>query len=154
MCDKRNVRLIINDDIELSMHLDTFGVHLGKDDDTINKARKILGPNKCIGASCYNSIDRAKEAHKQSADYIAFGAFYPTPTKPHAPRVSAELITQARTFYKLPIVAIGGITLENIPNLLDKDINAVALISSIFNAGNIEARTRKFCNLLESNQHE
>jgi thiamine-phosphate pyrophosphorylase len=61
---------------------------------------------------------------------------------------------QARTFYKLPIVAIGGITLENIPNLLDKDINAVALISSIFNAGNIEARTRKICNLLESNQHE
>ena len=154
LCDKRNVKLIINDDIELSMHLDTFGVHLGKDDDTINKARKILGPNKCIGASCYNSIDRAKEAHKQSADYIAFGAFYPTPTKPHAPRASAELIAQARTFYKLPIVAIGGITLENIPNLLDKDINAVALISSIFNAGNIEARTRKICNLLESNQHE
>ena len=77
LCDKRNVRLIINDDIELSMHLDTFGVHLGKDDDTINKARKILGPKKCIGVSCYNSIDRAKKANKNMYIYDQINSLVP-----------------------------------------------------------------------------
>ena len=65
LCDKRNVKLIINDDIELSMHLDTFGVHLGKDDDSIENARKMLGSDKCIGISCYNSIERVKKVFKK-----------------------------------------------------------------------------------------
>lgn len=149
LCDKRNIKLIINDNIELSLHLDAFGVHLGKDDDNIDKARKILGPNKCIGVSCYNSVARAKAAHEKKVNYIALGAFFPTSSKPNAPRASLEQIKQVREFCELPIVAIGGITLDNISMLLKNDINAIASISSIFNARNIKNATQQFCKILE-----
>ncbi len=149
LCDDRNVNLIINDNIELSMYLDAFGVHLGKDDDSIENARKMLGSDKCIGISCYNSIERVKKVFKKEIDYIALGAFFPTKSKPNAPRASLEMVAEARTFCKLPIVAIGGIDLVNISMLLKSDINAFASISSIFNSGKIESITNEFNNILK-----
>ena len=131
------------------MYLDAFGVHLGKDDDSIENARKMLGSDKCIGISCYNSIERVKKVFKKEIDYIALGAFFPTKSKPNAPRASLEMVAEARTFCKLPIVAIGGIDLVNISMLLKSDINAFASISSIFNSGKIESITNEFNNILK-----
>ena len=150
LCDKQNVHLIINDDIELSKNLDAFGVHLGKNDDTLEKAKSILGPDKCIGVSCYNSLERVAEAYEKQASYIALGAFFPTITKPNAPRVSLDILREAQGIGDIPLVAIGGITLENIRVLKKEKINAVALVSSIFNSDNIEETTRHFCKILES----
>lgn len=154
LCDKYSVRLIVNDDAKLASNLDAFGVHLGKQDENIDNARKILGPDKCIGVSCYDSITRAKKLCKKPINYIAFGAFFPTTTKPNVPIAALDLISKARKFCNLPIVAIGGITLDNISILLDNNIKAVALISSIFKADNIEITTREFCNILERGMHE
>ena len=150
LCDEQDVRLIINDDIELSKHLDAFGVHLGKNDDTLEKARSILGPDKCVGVSCYNSLERVAEAYEKQASYIALGAFFPTITKPNAPRVSLDIIREAKGMGDIPLVAIGGITLENIRVLKKEKINAIALVSSIFNSDNIEEATKHFCKILES----
>ena len=150
LCDALEVRLIINDDIELSKHLDAFGVHLGKDDDNIDDARKLLGPDKCIGVSCYNSLPRVKAAYDKHADYIALGAFFPTNTKPNAPRVTLEILRQVKNIGNIPLVAIGGISLENLDMLKDEQINSVALVSSLFNSDNIEVTAKQFCTILES----
>ena len=150
LCDALEVRLIINDDIELSKHLDAFGVHLGKDDDNIDDARKLLGPDKCIGVSCYNSLTRVKVAYDKHADYIALGAFFPTNTKPNAPRVTLEILRQVKNIGNIPLVAIGGISLENLDMLKDEQINSVALVSSLFNSDNIEVTAKQFCTILES----
>ena len=150
LCYALEVRLIINDDIELSKHLDAFGVHLGKDDDNIDDARKLLGPDKCIGVSCYNSLTRVKAAYDKHADYIALGAFFPTNTKPNAPRVTLEILRQVKNIGNIPLVAIGGISLENLDMLKDEQINSVALVSSLFNSDNIEVTAKQFCTILES----
>ena len=150
LCDRANVQLIINDDIELSKHLDAFGVHLGKYDDNVDKARKLLGPNKCIGVSCYNSLSRVKEAYEKQVDYIALGAFFPTKTKPNAPRATLDILRQARSMGNIPMVAIGGITLENIETLKNEQINCIALVSSLFNSDNIESTAKQFCTILKS----
>ena len=150
LCDKRNIKLIINDNIELSMHLDAFGVHLGKYDDNVDKARKLLGPDKCIGVSCYNSLSRVKEAYEKQVDYIALGAFFPTNTKPNAPRATLDILRQARSMGNIPMVAIGGITLENIETLENEQINCIALVSSLFNSDNIELTAKQFCTILKS----
>ena len=92
VCDYYKVPLIINDDIELCRILDADGVHLGENDDSLEKARLILGPSKIIGVSCYNSIDRVKKAVDKGATYIALGACFPTITKPNAPTASLDLI--------------------------------------------------------------
>ena len=92
VCDYYKVPLIINDDIELCRILDADGVHLGENDDSLEKARLVLGPSKIIGVSCYNSIDRVKKAVDKGATYIALGACFPTTTKPNAPTASLDLI--------------------------------------------------------------
>ena len=91
--DEYQIPLIINDDIDICLQLDTFGIHLGKDDESIKKARSALGANKCIGMSCYNQVDRVEMAIRNKADYIALGACFETKTKPTAPIVSLETVS-------------------------------------------------------------
>ena len=148
LCDRYNANLIINDNAELCLHLDAFGVHLGKDDSTIESARKIIGAEKVIGVSCYNSSDRVAMAQDSGADYLALGAFFNTSTKPKAPKASLSLFKKVRAQSKLPIVAIGGITLENAPSLIIEGIKTMAVINSLFMSDNIEATTKQFINLL------
>tara|TARA_B100001173_G_C15899823_1_gene509344 strand:+ start:242 stop:877 length:636 start_codon:yes stop_codon:yes gene_type:complete len=142
--DEYKIPLIINDDIDICLHLDTFGIHLGKDDESIKNARLALGADKCIGMSCYNQLDRVEMAIKNKADYIALGACFETKTKPTAPIVSLEMIKKVRQKYDIPTVAIGGITIDNINNLKETGIQCFALINSIFSSTDIISTIKQF----------
>ena len=152
VCDYYKVPLIINDDIELCRILDADGVHLGENDDSLEKARLILGPSKIIGVSCYTSIDRVKKAVDKVATYIALGACFPTITKPNAPTASLDLIALVLKKFKIPVVAIGGINLENIELLINEGINCVAVINSLFKTKDIEGMARQFSSLIKKEE--
>ncbi len=141
LCRRHSVPLIINDDLRLADLTGADGVHLGKDDSSLREARLILGPEKIIGISCYQSLDLAITAQESGADYVAFGSFHPSPTKPQAVRASVDLLHRG-TALRVPIVAIGGITVDNAKPLIDAGADAVAVISALFDAPDIESAAR------------
>ncbi|MPS47482.1 thiamine phosphate synthase [Methylobacillus sp.] len=143
LCRRFQTPLIINDDVQLAAALDADGVHLGIDDGDIAAARAALGPDKIIGASCYNNLALARRAASLGADYVAFGACFPSSTKPDAPRADIALFAKAREL-GLPIVAIGGITLDNAAGIISAGADAVAVIGALWTAADIEARARQF----------
>ncbi|MBT8112647.1 MAG: thiamine phosphate synthase [Gammaproteobacteria bacterium] len=140
--------LLINDDVQLAKSIDADGVHLGKNDASIKQARKQLGKNKIIGASCYAKFENARTAINASADYIAFGSFYPSATKPDAPRAKIELLTQAKQEFNIPICAIGGITPKNATNLLTAGADMIAVISAVFNASSPKQAVQEYLLLM------
>lgn len=140
---------IVNDDAKLAVLVDADGVHLGGEDGSIDTARAILGDAKLIGVSCYNRFELAEQAARDGADYVAFGAFFSSTVKPDAPVASLELLRQARSNLTLPIVAIGGITLQNGSQLFAAGANALAAISAIFYAPDIEQAARQFSALAD-----
>lgn len=146
LCTQRRVPLIINDDVELATTVGAAGVHLGKDDADIVAARIRLGSGAIIGVSCYDSMDRAHAAAAAGADYLAFGAFFPSPTKPNARRATPELLRAARALGK-PLVAIGGITPDNAQSLIEAGADFVAAISGVFAAADVESATRRYADL-------
>lgn len=139
LCRRFGVPLIVNDDLRLADLTDADGVHLGRDDGSVREARIILGKGKFIGASCYQSLDRAVAAQAAGADYVAFGSFFPSPTKPAAGRAEPGLLHEAARAIQLPLVAIGGITLANAPQLLDAGADSLAVLSALFDAADIRA---------------
>jgi len=141
LCRHHGVPLIINDDLRLADLAGADGVHLGKDDSSLREARLILGPEKIIGISCYQSLDLAIAAQESGADYVAFGSFHPSPTKPQAVRASVDLLHRGAAL-RVPIVAIGGITVDNAKPLIDAGADAVAVISALFDAPDIESAAR------------
>ena len=142
LCRRSGVPFIVNDDIELALACGADGVHLGRDDGTLATARSKLG-GKLLGASCYNSLDAARAAAAAGADYIAFGSVFPSSTKPSAVQAPHALFGEARPL-GVPMVAIGGITLENAPQLLAAGADAIAVISDLFDAPDIAARARAY----------
>ena len=118
LCKKNNVKFIVNDDPILSKKLNADGCHLGQNDMNLKEARKIIG-NKIIGITCHNSIKLAKEAIKNKANYIAFGAFFPTKTKIPIHKSNINTLNKAKKLTNIPIVAIGGITNKNYKLLLN-----------------------------------
>ena len=152
ICNYHKVPLIINDDIELCRILDADGVHLGENDDSLEKARLLLGPSKIIGVSCYNSIDRVKKAVDKGATYIALGACFPTITKPNAPIATLDLISLVLKEFKIPLVAIGGINLENIELLINEGVSCFALINSLFKTKDIEGTASQFSSLINRSE--
>ena len=126
ICKKFKVKFLVNDDAYLAKHLNADGCHLGQNDMSIHKARKLIG-DKIIGITCHNSIKLAKAALKNKADYIAFGAFYSTSTKKTKYKPSLGLLKKARKITKKPIVAIGGINYNNYKNLLLNKANLLAI---------------------------
>lgn len=146
MCKQYKVPLIINDSVKLCLTLDADGVHLGAEDGNLSEVRNRLGANKLLGASCYNRFDLALSAQQAGADYVAFGAFFASGTKPNAPVASLDLFTQAREHLKIPVVAIGGITLENAATVISAGAHSIAVINAIFNATNIKLTTQQFTN--------
>ena len=149
VCNAGNVPLIINDDLELALHIGAEGLHLGRDDASLADARSRM-PRTLLGASCYRDIDRAHAAKALGADYIAFGSFFASSTKPGAARAPLEIVQQARRVVGLPIVAIGGITLDNAPTLLTAGVDAVAVISALFAASSIRSTAQQFATLFTS----
>jgi thiamine-phosphate pyrophosphorylase len=145
LCRDFHVPLIINDDLRLADLVNADGVHLGKDDGTtVKEARMILGPDRIIGISCYADFARALLADREGADYVAFGSFFPSPTKPDAVPASPGLLRQAKTRLHLPVVAIGGITLDNSGTLIDAGADAVAVISALFDSPDIRITAAAF----------
>ena len=132
LCDEYDVPFIINDHVLLCVELDADGVHMGGTDGDIAAARRLLGPGKFIGASCYNRFELAEQAKAQGADYVAFGACFASGTKPEAVTASLELFGEAKRMLDMPTVAIGGITAENAGLAIQAGADAVAVINAIF----------------------
>jgi thiamine-phosphate pyrophosphorylase len=132
-CRACSVPLIINDNVQLAAQIGADGVHLGKTDGEIKVARKSLGKQAIIGVSCYNSVADAKVAEQKSADYVAFGRFFPSTSKPLAAPAALETLGKAKRVVRVPIVAIGGILPENGMQLLNAGADLVAVIGGVFN---------------------
>jgi thiamine-phosphate pyrophosphorylase len=141
-----SVPLIINDDVALAQQVNADGVHLGGKDGSIADARAILGEGKLIGVSCYNQLSLAREAH--GADYLAFGSFFASQVKPDAVAATPDLLVQARAELAVPLVAIGGIDAQNGATLLASGANALAVISAVFAASDIQKAAAQFAALM------
>ena len=144
LCRQYNVPLIINDSVKLCLTLDAEGVHLGADDGNLAEVRARLGDSKILGASCYNRFDLALQAEKQGASYVAFGACFPSSTKPNAPVAGLDLFVRAKNELNIPDVAIGGITLQNAPQVLQAGANSIAVIQAIFGANDVKSACTEF----------
>jgi len=149
LCQRRGAALIINDHVELACEIGADGAHIGVDDMSVAAARARLGRGKLIGVSCYNDLQRALSAASQGADYVAFGSFFASPSKPGALRAPLSILRAAQQQVALPVVAIGGITLDNAGELVHAGADAVAVISALFTAPDIEVAARKFCRLFQ-----
>ncbi|MEF8792362.1 thiamine phosphate synthase [Thiohalorhabdus sp.] len=148
LCHRYDARLIANDDIELARDAGADGVHLGRDDISVSHARIVLGKEALIGVSCYNELERAFAADRAGADYVAFGSFYPSPTKPGAPRAPLTLLKRARSRIHLPIAVIGGITPDNAGPLALAGADAAAVASGLLDAEDITEAARRLNNLM------
>ena len=147
ICSAANVPLIINDDIELAARVSAAGVHLGRDDIAFNNARRDLGDDAIIGVSCYNDFDLALQAQRLGADYIAFGSFFASSTKPLAVRANKSLLQRAKQELEIPVVAIGGITTDNGKILIGAGADMLAVITALFAQTGIEQASRSFAQL-------
>lgn len=149
LCARHGVPLIINDDWQLAAAIGADGVHLGEDDGAIAVARAALGAAALIGASCYDRIELARDAVLAGASYVAFGAFFPSPTKPHARIARPALLADAAAL-GVPRVAIGGITPDNGRSLVDAGADMLAVISGVFDSPDPAAATRAYLSCFPS----
>ena len=147
LCRRHGVPLIVNDDVDLAADSGADGVHLGRDDAPVAGARRRLGPRAVIGVSCYNELERALAAESQGADYVAFGSFHPSRTKPRAVRATPELLRAARKKLRLPIVASGGVTPENGAELIAAGADALAAAEGVFNQPDVRAAAERYARL-------
>jgi len=141
LCEQVKVPLLVNDDWRLATELGLSGAHLGADDGDLTQARAALGPGALLGASCYGEIERARTVVQAGASYIAFGAFFPSPTKPQAQRARWSLLGEAANL-GVPRVAIGGITPENAAAVVQAGADGVALIQGLFEAPDVTRAAR------------
>ncbi len=137
--------LIINDDMALAAAVEADGVHLGQDDAPLEAAREKLGDEAIIGVSCYADLARARQAAQAGASYVAFGRVFPSRTKPHATPAPLSLLTRAKAELDIPVVAIGGITLENIDRVVAAGADMAAVIHGLFGQNDIRAAAQAFC---------
>ncbi len=149
LCRKHNVLFIVNDDVALAREARADGVHLGREDVPLAEARKLLGAQAIIGVSCYNELARAEAAEKQGADYVAFGRFFPSRTKPQAVQAGLDLLREAKRKLRTPIVAIGGITPENGAALIAAGADALAVIEGVFGQADVRAAAERYARLFK-----
>jgi thiamine-phosphate pyrophosphorylase len=153
LCARFEVPFIVNDDVELALAVGADGVHLGEEDGDVAAARARLGAGAIIGVSCYASLARARQMAAAGADYLAFGAFFPSPTKPNARRATPDLLRAAEPL-GLPRVAIGGITPDNARPLVEAGADFLAVISGVFGTADPCAAAEKYKKLfLDTNRH-
>ena len=150
LCNQHAVPLLVNDDADLAAAVGASGVHLGKTDAPIRQAREQLGPEAIIGVSCYNDLGRAVAAAQDGADYVAFGRFFPSRSKPDAVQAEVPLLSRARQQLELPIVAIGGITPGNGQSLLAAGANLLAAIHGVFGQPDIRAAAARYTDLFHN----
>jgi thiamine-phosphate pyrophosphorylase len=151
---KYDARLIINDDLDLALFCEADGVHLGEDDGELAAARQRLdaaGPGRILGASCYQNLEKAILAARVGADYLAFGSFFDSPTKPLARRAEPALLAACKARTGRPVCAIGGITPLNAGKLIQAGADLLAVITAVYEADDPGQATRQFVNLFEEN---
>jgi thiamine-phosphate pyrophosphorylase len=132
LCDNYNVCFLVNDDVTIARDVGAHGVHLGQDDLSLAQARDTLSASATIGVSCYNQLDLALLAEQQGADYVAFGRFFSSQTKPSAVQADIDLLIRAKSELSIPIACIGGITAENAKLLISAGADMLAVINAIF----------------------
>ena len=132
LCEEYGVSFLINDDVALAESVEADGVHLGQEDCSLAEARRRLGREAIIGISCYNQLDLAREAEEQGADYVAFGRFFPSSSKPDAVQADVELLKQALSELSIPVTCIGGITVDNAKLLVSAGADMIAVIEGVF----------------------
>lgn len=137
LCDKYSVPLIINDDVEVALKSKADGVHVGIEDLPVSKIRKLAGKDFIIGATA-KTVEQAKKAESEGADYLGVGAVFPSPTKKNAIRITNEQLNEICNAVSIPAVAIGGIDLSNIDSIKGSNINGIAVVSAIFGADDIK----------------
>ncbi len=138
VCNDGAAALIINDDVELAAETGAHGVHLGQGDGSPALARQRLGPAAIIGVTCHANLQAAEQAVADGASYLAFGRFYNSNTKPGAPLAPLAVLSAARDRFTLPVVAIGGVSLDNMPSLLGAGAMSLAVCHSLFAHADIE----------------
>ena len=151
LCNQEGALLIVNDHVELAAEIGAHGAHIGREDGALAAARRLLGPHKLIGVSCYREMERARAAVDGGADYIAFGSFFASTVKPGAVRAPLSLLAEARTF-GLPVVAIGGITPDNAATLIEAGADALAVITALYSAPDVAAAAQRFRQLFETHR--
>ena len=149
LCHACGADLIVNDDIELAIELEADGVHVGRDDaaDSLAAVRAALGPNRILGVSCYNDLALAQNAAMIGADYLAVGSVFASNTKPTAVKATLELVSEVSRRFGLPVAAIGGITLANAPSVIAAGASLLAVISDLFNTGDIKIQAQNYAAL-------
>jgi thiamine-phosphate pyrophosphorylase len=153
LCDERDVPLLINGDAALAQAVGAAGVHVGETAEDVASARARLGPQAIIGVSCFDSLERARAMVAAGADYVSFGAFFPSRTLPHARLAPPELLRQSAAL-GVPRVAIGGITPDNGASLVDAGADYLAAISAVFGAADVRAAAQRMASLYPSASSE
>jgi thiamine-phosphate pyrophosphorylase len=149
ICADANVAFIVNDSMQLAKRIGADGVHLGQQDGDVREARALLGPSAQIGKTCHDSRHLAMEAGEAGADYVAFGAFYPTTTKPSHYRPDPAILTWWSTLFEIPCVAIGGITPDNAKPLVEAGADYLAVCQAVWGADDPAAAVRRFAEVME-----
>ena len=143
LCNRYNALFIIDDRLALAKKIDADGLHVGEDDVSFEEARAVLGEDKIIGVSCYGDIKRAQKYEALGANYVAFGSFFASPTKPNSKIVPLNILEEAKQVLHVPICAIGGINVENIASLAGHDIAMYSVISAVYENDAIEENIAK-----------
>ena len=149
LCEKFDVPLLINDDVQLCLEVGAAGVHLGQSDTAVNRAREILGSEAIIGVTCHADLGLAQKAQQAGASYVAFGRFFPSLTKPEAPAAGLEILIRARKQLSLPIAAIGGINADNAAETIAAGADLLAVINYLFSSQDIAGRARELSSLFQ-----
>jgi thiamine-phosphate pyrophosphorylase len=147
LCQHYKRPLLINDDIALCKAIGAQGVHLGQEDGSVSEARSILGSSAIIGVTCHNNPEFAIKAEKEGASYVALGSFFKSKTKERANAAALSTIAETKAQCSLPLVAIGGITLDNAPILLNEGVDALAVINDLFSRNNIQKQASLYTKL-------
>jgi len=151
---RHDALFIINDDPQLAKAAEADGVHLGQDDANIKAARRLLGTNAIIGVSCYNRFELAQQASDRGADYIAFGRFFTSRTKPNAAQAELALLQRAQQELSIPVVAIGGITANNAAELISAGAHMLAVVDDIFGQADIQTAAQRYQKLFTRARHQ
>ena len=150
LCRAYAVPLIINNHLDLCAQINADGLHLGITDCDLGAARRLLGTDKIIGASCYNQVDLALKAESQGASYATFGACFSSDTKPNAVNAPLSLFASAKQHINIPLVGIGGIALDNAGAVVAAGADTIAVVSALFNAEDITETTRQFTSFFKT----
>ena len=150
LCRRYGVPLIINDHLDLALAVEAEGLHIGGEDGSVADARQRLGPGRILGVSCYRRIENALEAARHGATYVAFGGFFPSRVKPGSGGAPLAILSEAKSRPALPVVAIGGITVQNAPSLIEAGADSVAVITALFDAPDVKAAAKRFSALFST----